>query len=830
MNHYGVLELTPPGLSQPSIKLSDQNNKDHLANNENLLIDPNCYQQAEVLALDYFKTLSNIASQPNYLTQLTKDFSYWSNNSENTKTISTLEQQLQQQLQQSSNGSTINSLSFLQKLSIDNQLKDYLTKSITYLFMRDLGKSTNESNTKKQIKSIVSKIQTWVRKQPITPQKPLVEQNFIEQKAKEYEIEDTLIWLKTKLALLQANMPDELDKTNGLRKLVKIIAGVVLHQLIDLPKDSNSKTITQHLKQSIKQGYYYGITYPFIDDLQDSSTALNRKDKTLFNQAIRQSLLQGKVTDFPEFSAQNNQKMQFVYKELKTAFDAIKSAQSTQAANHFFQQAFIFFEAQDIDRQRRLNNQTYSDQSIYIPLILKSAGCRLIAKEIIDSNKNNLFDFRTLCFGIYNQFNDDIKDIFDDLKEGNVTPYSYYLTHKNTDHILENQNPYRIYWSVVFYLIHHVYQNEGYAKKLLLERSINAHKSLLNVVGEKEYQKLESQLLTTGDKSFDNLIAALVRKPNSVAWFDKLISREVSNFFSQQEVKTQQFKDEYYSAQQFIDNILPLANHRRIGKTQLVEASNYSLNAGGKRMRSVLAFKTLTQRYNFAQEHTKPILQLLEYMHTASLIFDDKPSQDNANLRRGKPSLHEHCNSEAKAELAGVYLMMKAVEVQTTIQNVAAENVLASLQYAANTTQAICEGQLLDLQSNNKRTDLSSLKKISFLKTGLAIEAAILIPAILAGENDIEKEHLKKFAYYLGLVFQIKDDLLDLESSELVLGKPTNQDSNLNKASFVTLLGEEKAQLELQSYYQKAKIALQKLNNPSPFYQQLLDLVIYRHH
>ncbi|MGQ8364181.1 polyprenyl synthetase family protein [Glaciecola sp. 1036] len=807
------------------IKGTGQRSKDHqAAQRASSVIDPSCYPKMEQKARWYFTQLHSLCVQDDFLTQLTSEYQQWANTQINSKqnlALSEIEKKMQQ-------GEGFDSLSFLQKLSMDNQLKDYLDKSLSYIFMRDLGKSIRDQAVAEQISRLSQRIQKWVRKKQSRSEKTVIENSFIEQKAMEYQVTDAVNWLKSKLQVLEQKLPESLDKNNGLRKLVKVLAGVVMHQLIELPKDISNKQRAERLDKAIRLGYCYGLTYPLIDDIQDSSNFLDSDEKEAFNQAIRESLLCGKVTAFPEFKHAHKEVMSFIYEELEAAFKCIQSYLSDQEAKYFFEQAFVFFEAQNIDRKKSLNSNEYSDESLYLPVILKSSGSRLLARDIVHNHRDEDFDYRTFCFGIYNQFNDDIKDLFSDIAEDNLTPYSYYYMHPSAHE--NNINPYRVYWAVVYHLISQVYENDSKVTALFLERSINAHKSLKNDIGDAEYKKLEKSLLTTGNQAFDKLISRLVHLPNQVAWFDKLISREVSDYFEKQRRVKEQFKQEFVAAQDFINQHIELSQHHRIPNTQLAESANYALAAGGKRLRPVLAYISLTQRYGFSENQTIPVLQLLEYMHTASLIFDDKPSQDNASFRRGKPALHTHCKSEAQAELAGVYLMMKAVEVQTRVQNIAPEHILASIQYAANTTQAICEGQLLDLQSHNQQTSIEDLEQICFLKTSLAIEAAILIPAILAGVNDIEKEHLKRFAKYLGLVFQLKDDLLDAQGDAVILGKPTQQDIKSSKATFVTLLGIDNAQDKLMHYQSKALESLNKLATKSHFYEQLLEYVALRQH
>ena len=811
-------------------------------------IDSNCYFKAEKRANWYLKELQQLIDEGSLFQQLQQDYSDWQCQSDRFiyQGASLSELEKEQHL-----GGQLDSLGFLEKLSADRKLKRYLNKSVSYIFMRDLGQSFNNKTTQKNIKDTVNRIHRWIKKRINSEQKgqsagsPL-SPNTLFGKAKENDTEETLYWLMGKLGQVQSNMPAELDQTHGMRKLVKIIAGVVLHQFIDMPKSGSSNPDLKNsavraegesqaekkrnLDAAIRLGYSYGITYPFIDDLQDSASALSAEEKEIFNKAIRRSLLQGKVVEFPQFTKNNEQCMAFVYRELAEGFEYIRDYRTPQAAHDFFEQAFIFFEAQDIDRRRSFSDKCYTMEELFLPVILKSAGCRLIARELLDSQMDESFNYHTFCFGIYNQFNDDIKDIFSDLAEGNVTPYTYYLQQKEgSEKPISLVNPYKIYWSVVFYLIYKVYKNEPKSKKLLLERSINAHKSLRASIGEGSYFKLRENLLTTGNSGFDRVIDELVKQPNDIAWFDKLISRHVAEHFDEKKIQQEQFKQRFEDAKAFVEDCLPIKSHKKLKKSTLVDAANYSLNAGGKRLRAILAYVMSLDKYGFEPSQIKPILQLLEYMHTASIIFDDKPSQDNSDLRRGQVALHKHYQCEATAELTAVFMMMKAVEVQSRLKEFKPEFVLESLSYSSSITQAICEGQLLDLKSERHTTVLAQLENISELKTGLAIEASLMIPAILAGENDIEKGHIKEFSKHLGLAFQIKDDLLDHSGSSDVLGKPTLQDSDLGKASFVTCLGEEAAKQKLFKHFFLAQEALESLPEVKPFMGQVLDFVVHRH-
>lgn len=790
------------------------------------IVDPACYQKAESQAKEYFETLEAIANGQDYLSVLASDYRLWS------------KQNITLSLKTSPDTSVnVDSWSFLRKLDAEKQLKRYLSKSISYIFLRDLGLSLSDKSTQKSIDDLVSKTNKWIKQNINNDSKfnGRLSDNLLYEKARKFGVEQSYFWLMSKLSLVQQNMPKGINATQGTRKLVKIVAGVALHQIMAMPDKLSKKQKAQKIERAIQLGYCYGLTYPFIDDLQDSSEALSREEQLLFNSAIRESLMTGTVVTCPEFSEQNKSSMQFIYSELKSAFELIKEYLPEQQSQQFFEKATVFFEAQNIDRCRQLSDENISSLELFMPIILKSSGCRQVARNIVSNADDSDFTFRTFCFGIYNQFNDDIKDIFDDLKEKAVTPYSYHLYKNNTKVTLDSQNPYRIYWSVVYYLIHHVYQNNAKTKALLLERSINAHRSLRQSIGEKEYDTLRMKLLSTGDSSFDQWFHQLVVKSENVAWFDKLVSRQVSDYFKHNQQASALFKQEFQSIQDIINQHLCIKQskfQKRITGWQtgysLTRSANYSLSAGGKRLRGVLAYITGVNRYGLSFEQVKPVFQLIEYMHTASIIFDDKPSQDNSDLRRGSPSLHKHLNCEASAELTGISLMMKAVEVQSSIPDLPQTNVLKSLQYSARVTQAICDGQLMDLKCDPSSATVEQLETLCFLKTGLAIEASLLIPAILAGENDIQKSQLKEFARHLGLAFQIKDDLLDATGNEVALGKPLNQDSEQNKATFVTCLGVEGATTRMFDHYHRALGLLESFPEIREFMSQVSNYVVYR--
>jgi len=217
----------------------------------------------------------------------------------------------------------------------------------------------------------------------------------------------------------------------------------------------------------------------------------------------------------------------------------------------------------------------------------------------------------------------------------------------------------------------------------------------------------------------------------------------------------------------------------------------------------------------------------LEYMHTASLIFDDLPSQDNADVRRGRATLHR-VHSSATAELTGLLLIQRATQEQASLQGFDPNRVLALIRYSAQKAEDLCAGQAMDLGAKQKKLTQEQLNTLCYYKTGIAFEAALVMPAILAQVSEQEIAVLKSYAYHAGIAFQIKDDLLDIEGDASLLGKPVGQDVENERSTFVTVLGQDGANRAMLEHYCLAMDALQSLSRRIDFLEHLLNYMIHR--
>jgi geranylgeranyl diphosphate synthase type II len=261
---------------------------------------------------------------------------------------------------------------------------------------------------------------------------------------------------------------------------------------------------------------------------------------------------------------------------------------------------------------------------------------------------------------------------------------------------------------------------------------------------------------------------------------------------------------------------------------KLASAMEYSLMAGGKRLRPILLMAA-ADAVNGNGEKFLTVATSIEMIHTYSLIHDDLPAMDNDDYRRGKLTNHK-VFGEATAILAGDALLTLAFEVMTRQENTSPEillQVVKEMSIAAGESGMV-GGQSIDLESEGKKIDMETLKKMHLGKTGALFEAAIRSGAILAGANSEQLDALTTYAEKFGLAFQITDDILDVIGDEKNLGKPVGSDEKNNKSTYVTLTSLETAKNLAQSAVDDAVDALKIFGAEADFLRELVKYLIGR--
>lgn len=776
------------------------------------------YLLAEQQASRYFSSLYNQVVQKTYVASLTEDFKSWKQHHLGPNRL------LSFFYRGDENNDTRDYRRYIQWMEKKGKLVPYLERSVSYIYMRDLGKTLHDPETKSRIHHVVRSLKSYLT-QTSNSMDDTFNMASLYRWAKKEGIELTFIWLINKLKGVSSHIPEGMDATHAQRKLIKIIAGVVMHAIEEMEADLLPENRSKKLKEAIRLGYAYGLTYPFIDDLLDSKV-LSEYEKRQYTKLIRTTLVTGSVPDLEEWTGENHELMTFIYSELQQAFDYIKTYQSPEKMATFLEQSYVFFQSQEEDRLKDLENESYTNEELFIPVILKSASSRLIVRSVLNTPEDEGFESRTFYYGIYNQLADDFADMFDDLKAGAVTPYTYYLTyHDKREDLI---NPFELYWTVISHLLHHIYDSDPMTCEVMLDRAINGLKRFKQGIGVRKYNEVMN-IFTSGFPEFNRLIQQLVEKATDVDFFDKLLRDHIITIIKNDRVEQDKFIETIREVRNLINPILhlPYETSTPIRENSIVEAANYSLKGDGKRLRPIMTWVIGVDVYGMDTSAIQPLLKSLEYMHTASLIFDDLPAQDNAPIRRGRPTLHQ-VYSTATAELTGLFLTQKAVKEQASLDRFNPVTVLKLIQYSAQMTADMCKGQALDLESKGKKLTLEQLNEMCFYKTGLAFEACLIMPAILAHADEKEMDDLKTFAYHAGIAFQIKDDLLDFEGESKQLGKLAGIDTENDSSTFVSVLGVEDAKKEMWEHYCLAMDALQEMPRHIPFLKHLLSYFVNR--
>ena len=264
----------------------------------------------------------------------------------------------------------------------------------------------------------------------------------------------------------------------------------------------------------------------------------------------------------------------------------------------------------------------------------------------------------------------------------------------------------------------------------------------------------------------------------------------------------------------------------------VIEAMDYSVTVGGKRLRPLLMQETY-RMFRGQDEIVEPFMAAIEMIHTYSLIHDDLPSMDNDSLRRGKPTVHAQFG-EAMGVLAGDALLNYAYETALNAYdaNTDVVRVTEAMRILARKAGVfgMVGGQVVDVEAEKKQLAMTE-EKLQFiyeLKTGALIEASMMIGAVLAGATEEQVTLIEGVADKIGMAFQIQDDILDIEGDETKLGKPIGSDEKNEKTTYVTFAGMEKSKEEVKRLTDQAINELNSLPVHNEFLNELLNYLVYR--
>ena len=266
---------------------------------------------------------------------------------------------------------------------------------------------------------------------------------------------------------------------------------------------------------------------------------------------------------------------------------------------------------------------------------------------------------------------------------------------------------------------------------------------------------------------------------------------------------------------------------------EIMEAMNYSVTAGGKRLRPLLMQETY-RMFGGEGREVEPFMAAMEMIHTHFLVHDDLPALDNDDYRRGRLTTHK-VYGEAMGVLSGVALLNYAYEVMLTAFDLAEDEkararVIKALKVMSHKTglYGMLGGQSVDVENDGKPMSREMINYIYENKTSALIEGSMMAGAILGGASAEEVAVVEKAASGIGLAFQIQDDILDVTSTAEELGKPIHSDEKNHKTTYVTLMGIEKASQQVAELSEEAVKLLEGLNKKNEFLFTLVKELVGR--
>ena len=294
------------------------------------------------------------------------------------------------------------------------------------------------------------------------------------------------------------------------------------------------------------------------------------------------------------------------------------------------------------------------------------------------------------------------------------------------------------------------------------------------------------------------------------------------------------FQDELKKRTEEIEAVLKsyLPREEGFAKT-MAQAMNYSVLAGGKRLRPMLILETC-RMFGGEDKLAYPFMAAMEMIHTHSLVHDDLPALDNDDYRRGRLTTHK-VYGEAMGVLSGVALLNYAYEVMLTAFDLAEDEkararVIKALKVMSHKTglYGMLGGQSVDVENDGKPMSREMINYIYENKTSALIEGSMMAGAILGGASAEEVAVVEKAASGIGLAFQIQDDILDVTSTAEELGKPIHSDEKNHKTTYVTLMGIEKASQQVAELSEEAVKLLEGLNKTNEFLFTLVKELVGR--
>jgi geranylgeranyl pyrophosphate synthase len=583
-------------------------------------------------------------------------------------------------------------------------------------------------------------------------------------------------WLAGRLAHLQAVLPERVLREGGMGKVVRTVAGVLAVGAYDTAGAPRPEQI-DHLRRTIVGGYALGAAYAIVDDAFHDAPpgSLPPGERERCHRMLLRGLREGVPPRPPEIPDHP------LAEELAELHRRTLADRPFGSHRHLYRAAASMYLAQDLDAADRSGHQGPADLADRYPhMFVKAAMSRCIANIIGRRALPPGFYRRCLNTIFLSQLRDDLKDRREDLAAGRATVFTLPWR-------APSANPLYDMFAYEAYVTAEVYAGAPVVADTLSYFGAKSLAPHLAAAPEEAAATLRAYEATREIRAFFGAAAGALRGRRAryrVMPLDKQIKQRVVDVSRRAPRTGLDIRVYLTDKTPYIDRVIrahaPSASGA--GKDVLAEIIGYTLHAPGKRIRAGLTLM-LADSLRVAHRDLEPLLAAGEMFHTASLIFDDLPAQDDATLRRGRPTAHT-VYDEGAVQLAGISLISRAFALISTLSGAfPATRVTEVTAYTGRVlgSERLCRGQHLDLLSDRRPAaappvPVPEILAMYRLKTSTTIESALLPLMLLLDRPAPPPAAMSRYADAAGIVFQLRDDLLDATSDAHVLGKQTSQD------------------------------------------------------
>ncbi|NUT36568.1 MAG: polyprenyl synthetase family protein [Hamadaea sp.] len=620
-------------------------------------------------------------------------------------------------------------------------------------------------------------------------------------------------WLGERLDRLHRGLPEEVVRAGGMGKVVRTMTGV-LAIAVCATADDDPLRRRAHFRRVLPGAYAFGATYAVVDDsLQDMPADRQSAERERCHRMILRGLATGAPIDRADVPDHP------LAEELHDLYTLALDLHPFAERRHLYRAAEAMYLAQHRDAALTTAQPPPGGLAdVYPDVFLKAGLSRVVANVLGRREVPEGFYARCLNTIFVSQFKDDLIDRDEDGRAGRLTPFT--LPPRSCGgNPLEDMVAYEAYAAA------EVFGGNEIAADSLSWFGALKLATHLGADPRRCGDLLDAYRPGPGVGLFLRTAARV--SPRAAAAFapvDMTLKHTAGKALGSRDpgaVDPRTFVlDRIPAIEESVRRFRPPAPTDELGGPTEVDAViAYALEGGGKRLRPGLTLM-LAEALSLAYHRIEPVLAASELFHTASLLFDDLPAQDDAALRRGRPVAHR-VFGEGSVQLAGIALLSAGFGALATLdRHHPAATVTEIIGYAGAVLgpRKLCRGQALDLElSTRTGATTAEILQMYALKTATMIEAALVPVMMLTGRPDAEIEEIKQYAHHAGIVFQIRDDLLDATAAAERIGKDADHDSG--KANLVRLLGIEAAERIMQGHVDAALAACAEL----PFDTRLLE-------